>query len=97
MEIIIVAMILMLIVIIFFILADVIIAFFFGLLLIIILPISALFDGADTVKEKFKKTKAKKDKKIKEDPRDEFTVVRVANNDLRNRPVNRPTVWRRKR
>ncbi len=94
MEVIIVAMIFMFIVIIFFILADVIIAFFFGLLLIIILPISALFDGADIVKEKLKKTKVKRDKKVKEDPRDGPTVLRVSKSDLRNRPVNRPTVWR---
>lgn len=62
-----------------------------GLLMILILPFAALFDGMDAVK------KIKKVRKVKEDPRDEFTVVRVANNDLRNRPVNRPTVWRRKR
>lgn len=97
MEVIIVAMILMFIIIIFFMLIDAIIAFFFGLLLIIILPFAALFDGADIVKVKLKKTKTKKVRKVKEDPRDESTVVRVANNDLRNRPVNRPTVWRRKR
>lgn len=96
MELIIVGMILMFIVVIFFALADVILAAFFGLLLVIILPFAALFDGFGIVEKKLKKTKAKRDKKIKEDPRDGSTVVRVANNDLRNRPVNRPTVWRRK-
>jgi len=96
-EIIIVGMVLMFIVIIFFMLADIIIAAFFGLLMVIILPFAALFDGEDIVKEKLKKTKTKKVRKVKEDPRDESTVVRVANNDLRNRPVNRPTAWRRKR
>jgi len=62
-----------------------------GLLLIVILPFAALFDGIDSVKE------TKKVRKVKEDPRDGPTIVRVTNHDLRNRPVDRPTVWRRKR
>jgi len=62
-----------------------------GLLMIIILPFAALFDGIDAIK------KPKKVRKGKEDPRDGPTVLRVSKSDLRNRPVNRPTVWRRKR
>jgi len=74
----------------FFILEAIVIVFG-GLLLVIILPFAALFDRIDAVK------KTKKVRKIKEDPRDGPTIVRVANNDLRNRPVNRPIAWRRKR
>lgn len=70
---------------------DVIMIALGGLLMIIILPFAALFDGIDAVK------KTKKVKKVKEDPRDGPTILRVSKSDLRNRPVNRPTVWRRKR
>jgi len=70
---------------------DVIMVAIGGLLMIIILPFAALFDGIDAIK------KTKKVRKGKEDPRDGPTVLRVSKSDLRNRPVNRPTVWRRKR
>ena len=63
-----------------------------GLLLIIILPFAAIFDGADAVK----KIKAKRTKKVKEDPRNGATVTRVSKADLRDKRVHRPTVLRRK-
>ncbi len=50
-------------------------------------------DTADEVEE----TKDEKVENVEEKPYDRPTVTRVSNNDLRNKPVNRPTVWRRKR
>jgi len=76
----------------FSIVAEMIVVFLSGLLLIIILPFAALFDGTDVVK----KIKAKRTKKVKEDPRDGPTVTRVSKADLRDKRVHRPTVLRRK-
>lgn len=73
--------------------AEVLIPLLSGLLLIIILPFAALFSGTNIVK----KIRAKRVKKVKEDPRDGPTVTRVSKADLRDKPVYRPTVWRQKR
>ncbi len=77
----------------FSIVVEMVVVFLSGLLLIIILPFASLFDGTDIIK----KIKAKRTKKVKEDPRDGSTVTRVSKADLRNKLVHRPTVWRQKR
>ena len=50
-------------------------------------------DTADEVEE----TKDEKVENTIEKSQDKPTVTRVSNNDLRNKLVDRPTVWRRKR
>lgn len=77
----------------FFMLVDITMTIISGILLIIILPFVVLFDGTNIVK----KIRAKRTKKVKEDPRDGPTVMRVSKADLRDKPVYRPTVWRQKR